>query len=91
MGHDRQDGAEGQRNELQAVTVTSDGSAVLAGFTGGDWRASSHIGYLDFAAVKLAFNGSVIWKWQVYHGRVGRWVGRWELILRRLIVGGLLF
>lgn len=44
----------------------SDGCSVLAGFTVGNWNGTEDIvDGQDFAAVKLAFDGSVLWRWQV--------------------------
>ena len=46
------------------LPIDVDGSVVLAGETRGSWNATS-AGDLDWAAMKLDAEGTVVWKWQV--------------------------
>lgn len=48
---------------INDATTTSDGFIVLAGNTAGDW-SGTNAGARDFAAVKLAPDGSESWRWQ---------------------------
>ncbi|CAN0536546.1 unnamed protein product, partial [Laminaria digitata] len=45
------------------AAAAEDGSVVLAGTTWGSWGGAS-AGRSDFAAVKLAADGAVLWRWQ---------------------------
>lgn len=46
--------------------MLADESVVVVGHTRGDWsEAGVHAGAEDFAALKLAANGTLLWKWQV--------------------------
>ncbi|CAN0213505.1 unnamed protein product [Ascophyllum nodosum] len=45
------------------LSVSEDGSVVLAGQTDGSWNATS-AGVSDWAAMKLDAEGTVVWKWQ---------------------------
>lgn len=52
-----------------AVALADDGSAVLAGYTKGDWDGTN-IGDEDFAAMGLdGSDGTLLWEWQVRRGR----------------------
>lgn len=48
------------------MTLLADESVIVAGHTRGDWGdVGAHSGAEDFAALKLAANGTLLWKWQV--------------------------
>lgn len=49
---------------MNSVSMTEDGSFVLAGRTDGDWGAVNSGGH-DFAAVMLDADGIELWRWQV--------------------------
>lgn len=59
-----QDGPRGEDNSMASVSITEDGSFILAGSTDGDWGTVSSGGH-DFAAVKLDADGNELWRWQV--------------------------
>lgn len=60
-----QEGSE-ENDELQAAIALDDNSFVLTGFVRGSWHdETGDSDVTDFAAVKLAANGSVVWRWQV--------------------------
>lgn len=58
-----QDGTA-QNDTLLATAAGKDGSVVLAGYSEGDW-AAPNAGFKDFVAVKLASDGTEVWRWQV--------------------------
>lgn len=58
-----QDGTNGDET-FEAATVSTDSTVVLAGFSSGSWSIVNQ-GSNNFAAVKLAADGSEMWKWQV--------------------------
>lgn len=49
---------------MKSVSMTENGSSVLAGSTDGDWGAVNSGGH-DFAAVMLDADGIELWRWQV--------------------------
>lgn len=60
-----QDGPRGAGNRMTAVSMTEDGSFILAGQGQGVWSGSASAGGLDFVAVKLNADGREVWRWQV--------------------------
>lgn len=60
-----QDGPRGEDNNMMSVSMTEDGSFVLAGRAEGVWSGDSSAGGLDFVAVKLDADGQEVWRWQV--------------------------
>lgn len=52
---------------------------VIAGYTDGDWAEGS-AGGEDFAAVKIANDGTTLWRWQV--GKRSRQSGSWGAFLQ---------
>lgn len=51
-------------NTIFGAAMGDDGSVVLAGATNGSWNNSNDDSE-DFAAIKLAADGTVRWRWQV--------------------------
>lgn len=54
-----------QTDVLHSVAALEDGSVVAAGYAGGTWEGDASAGSNDFGAVKLASNGTVLWRWHV--------------------------
>lgn len=47
-----------------STSVGEDDTIIISGYTDGDWEGENAGGY-DFAAMKLAGDGTVLWRWQV--------------------------
>lgn len=60
-----QDGTSGN-DRFYGAAEASDGSIVMAGETEGDWAEENPYDVV-LAAVKLAANGTELWRWQVRH------------------------
>lgn len=58
-----QDGTD-EIDEVKAIAMGDDGSAILVGYTEGVW-STTNAGYRDCVAMKLEANGTVAWTWQV--------------------------
>lgn len=50
---------------MAAVVALDDGSVVAAGFVSGTWDGGPSRGQKDFTAVKIASDGTLLWRWQV--------------------------
>lgn len=58
------EGGSGDDDAVFAAAVDEKGSAIVGGYTYGTW-SRANAGQTDFAAVKLAPNGTALWQWQV--------------------------
>lgn len=63
-----QNGTE-EWDEIYAAGGADDGSAILAGWTGGSYGAMNAGGH-DFVAIKINSDGNTTWQWQVRPGSV---------------------
>lgn len=61
----RQDGTASD-DEWEGVATGIDGtSAILVGYTGGDWKRTGQAGKLYFAAIELDADNATLWTYQV--------------------------
>lgn len=74
-----QDGTDAV-DAFPGAAMDDDGSAVLAGYTYGDFSGAGNTGDRDFAAVKLSADGEELWRWQVNIPASGAQVGSLEKI-----------
>lgn len=58
-------------DQLDAAAFGADGTVIVGGWTFGDWGGAL-AGVQDPIAVKLAANGTLLWRYQVRLGKEGR-------------------